>query len=31
MEPLTTAEKVERVVLLLAVIAVLADVFWIRP
>jgi hypothetical protein len=31
MEPLTTAEKVERVVLLIAVIAVLADVFWIRP
>lgn len=31
MEPLTTAEKVERVVFLIAVIVVMLDVLWIRP
>lgn len=31
MEPMTTGEKVERVVLLIAIIVLMADVLWFRP
>jgi hypothetical protein len=31
MEPMTTTEKVERVVLLIAIIVLMADVLWFRP
>lgn len=31
MEPMTTAEKVQRIVFLVAIIVVMLDVLWIRP